>query len=187
MADFPAPSLPAPPILTPFHPDSIGSANQILNNSSAAAAASATWAAANTGFFYPFTLTQFATAYKLLFYVGATSSGNIDMGIYDSQFNRIVSMGSTAMSASTNAVQALDITDTLLSPGDYFLAVACDNTTGTCFRIAVSADEVALSSFPIYQKGSLTGPTLPNPVTVVTTTQGTPPIYFVGIQFRSAP
>ena len=183
--DFPSPSLPAPPVLTPFHPDSIGLvAVSALANAVIGQTASAAWLAANKAFFYPFTLTSPAVAYQLLFWVGATSSGNIDVGIYDVQGNRIVSAGSTAMSATVNTVQELNITDTQLMPGSYLLAVACDNTTGTCYRVN-GADEFGLPSYPVYEEAGLTAAALPNPATPVISTEANASIYVCGIQFRS--
>jgi hypothetical protein len=103
------------------------------------AAASATWHSANRATFIPFRIPR-ATIVKELFYItGSASSGNIDMGIYTSDFTRIVSSGSTAQGASAQTVYILDITDTLLERGTYYLAVAMDNTTGTMMRQNTSA------------------------------------------------
>jgi hypothetical protein len=60
-------------------------------------------------------------------YIG-TSSGNLDVGIYLPNGTRIVSSGSTA-AGTGSAVQSINITDTTLSPGLYYAALACDNTT----------------------------------------------------------
>lgn len=127
---------------------------------------------------------NWGTAYQLLFYVGATSSGNIDVGIYDSQQNRIVSAGSTAMSATINTVQEINIADTVLSPGEYFLAVACDNTTGTVFQRAY-ADELVLAGVPIYSQTGLTAAALTNPGTAVISAAASPSTVACGIQFTS--
>lgn len=186
MADFPAYRLAAPPVLTPFSMESLGALLTGYTNFGLSNAASASWTA-NTALFYPFELASWATAYQLLWYVGATSNGNIDVGIYDSQQNLIVSSGSTAMSASTNTVQELNITDTVLAPGKYFLAAGCDSGTGTIFRFSPLADESALPSLPIYEQTGLTGPTLTNPGTAVVSTRSVPIVVAVGIQFRSSP
>ena len=63
---------------------------------------------------------------------GATVSGNVDMGIYSAGFTKIGSSGSAAQSG-TNALQAVDITDTWIGPGDFYFGIACDNTTATFF------------------------------------------------------
>jgi hypothetical protein len=143
-------------------------------------AASGSWSVNNKAYFYPFRLQSHAVAYQLLFWVGATSSGNIDVGIYDSQKNLVVSSGSTAMSATVNTVQELNITDTALPPGDYLLAGACSTTGGTCFRVA-SNDELALASYPVYEQTLALA--LPNPCTPVACTDTAPMRWVIGIQF----
>lgn len=180
MAEWPEYQLPAPPVLTPFSLESLGAciAGPILQGWGSFSSTQN----ANEAIFFPFRLTTWETAYQLLYLVGATSSGNIDVGIYDSQKNRIVSSGSTAMSATVNTVQELNITDTVLPPGDYLLAVATDNTTGTLFGSGL-ADERSLSSIPIYEQASAFP--LPDPCVPVIATGTVPSIRVVGIQFRS--
>ena len=97
------------------------------------AAASATYAFTNRAHLIPFHINFPITVTKLFSVNGATASGNIDVGIYSADLTRIVSAGSTAQ-AGTNAVQVFDITDTILGAGDFYLAIAMDNTTGTVFR-----------------------------------------------------
>ena len=91
---------------------------------------SATWSSVNQALFTPVTLTVPVTVYQLACFNGTAVSGNIDLGIYDSVGTRLVSSGSTAQ-AGTTAAQVIDITDTNLVPGVYYLAQAMDNTTGT--------------------------------------------------------
>jgi len=57
---------------------------------------------------------------------GATASGNFDTGLYDSQGNRLVSSGATAKGNA--AAQILDVTDTRIGAGLYYLALAADGT-----------------------------------------------------------
>ena len=68
-----------------------------------------------------------------------TIPGHMDMGIYDQKGNRIVSGGSTAISAGTGP-KKVDITDTYLNPGTYFLAVAMDNTTVAVAQSAMNTE-----------------------------------------------
>lgn len=107
-----------------------------------AATASATYPTANMALYVPFWLPTPLTAIQMFVFNGATVSGNIDVGIYAADGTRIVSSGSTAQ-AGTNALQAFDITDTLLGPGNYYLAIAADNTTGTQFRTTFAARHAA--------------------------------------------
>lgn len=176
-------ALPPSPVLTPFSPESLGLSIVALGGGTLSNCASATWPANNTALFYPFRLHTWATAYQLLFWVGATSSGNIDVGIYDSQKNLIISSGSTAMSATVNTVQELNITDTTLPPGDYLLGVVCSTTAGTTFNVAAGGFSAAIqqSSYPVYTQASALP--LPNPCTpVVASTVRA--VVACGIQFR---
>lgn len=182
MADFPGYRMAVWPVLTPAHLASYGFALSGNGTQILGAASSGTWTVANQAYYYPFSLYDWATAYQLLFWVGATSSGNIDVGIYDSQGNKIISAGSTAMSATVNTVQEINITDTLLAPGHYMLAGAVDNTTGTVFRLA-QTDELAHGSYPIYTEA--TAFALPATATPIQGTDASSFIAMVGIQFRS--
>jgi hypothetical protein len=88
---------------------------------------------ANTAFFVPFRLSR-AVLFKLLFaWNGAAVSGNIDVGIYSRDGTRLVSSGSTAQ-AGTSVIQTFDVTDTLIGPGVFYLAIAMDNGTGQITR-----------------------------------------------------
>src|SRR3990167_8517254 len=106
--DWPNYRLPPPPILTPFNPDSLGLSTQSVSTHTIGDSSSFTWLTANKAYYWPFVLYDWAVAYQLLFFVGATSSGNLDVGIYDSEKNLIVSAGSTAMSATVSTVQELN-------------------------------------------------------------------------------
>lgn len=182
MADFPSYAMPAPPVLTYANLDSYG-AGDVLLGQTLGAAASATWPVNNKGYYYPFRLTAWATAYQLLFWVGATSSGNLDVGIYDSQKDKIVSAGSTAMSATVNTVQEINIADTVLPPGDYFIGVSCSTTGGTCFRASAQSDEGVLPIMAVYEETSALP--LPATATPVICTDTVPPLFAAGIQLRS--
>lgn len=68
-----------------------------------------------------------------------SSSGNVDVGIYNEYGTRLVSAGSTAISTTSNSavVQSFAVTETKLGPGVYWLAMVADNATST-FRGATS-------------------------------------------------
>ena len=133
------------------------------------APASATYPTANLAIFYPVRVTRSFTAAQLFVLNGATASGNIDVGIYDSSGTRLVSSGSTAQSG-TSAVQAFNIADTLLAAGWYYLAVAMDNTTGTLLRSTVN-HFTAAASVGVGQQSSAFP--LPATATIVRAASGT--------------
>jgi len=127
MGDWPQQADPTPPIICP------GSQSMLAEfHTGYGSATTVVWPAANLAIFLPFTIGVITTFVKL-FYSATASSGNVDMGIYDDQGNRLVSMGSTAM-ALTNLTQILDITDTTLLPGSYYLAMACSTNVTATFR-----------------------------------------------------
>jgi hypothetical protein len=86
----------------------------------------AVWPLANLALFVPITLDE-AVTIKCLFVVCLGASGNVDVGIYDEDGKRLASSGSTAVPATQQCL-SLNIADTLLAAGRYYLAVACDST-----------------------------------------------------------
>lgn len=96
----------------------------ITSNLSAVGAA---WPAANRALFFPFEITTPRIATVMGTYTpNVAVSGNLDVGIYDLAGNRLVSSGSVAQ-ANQNTAQIINITDTLLSAGTYYMAMAKDS------------------------------------------------------------
>jgi len=132
---FRGPQFPAPVIGT--HPGTIyvagmGAAFDLLAGYPNAQG-SAAWPAANRAIFVPFEVPIPLVATRMIWRNGSAVSGNVDAGIYDLAGNRLASIGSTAQSG-TSTQQSVDLTDTLLRPGVYLMALALDNTTGTIAR-----------------------------------------------------
>lgn len=111
---------------------------------------SGVWATANAARLHPITLSKQVTVYQMATLNGTAVSGNIDIGIYDNNLNRLVSAGSTAQ-AGISSVQTFDVTDTVLPAGDYYLAISMDNTTGTVFR-NINATTVTMFSYGVAYK-----------------------------------
>jgi hypothetical protein len=126
--------------------------------------------AANLGVFVQVNLTQAVTAYKMAWVNGATLSGNIDVGIYDEAWNRLVSSAPQTQ-AGTSTVQVVDITDTALVAGTYFLAFAVSSATAT-FR-STSVTQPVLRACGCAQQASLSSGTLPNPAVPATLASST--------------
>lgn len=134
MADFPTLTQDVNEVtIGPWSPESIGTELSMW----AVTSASAAWPTANRAIYIPFNVYAPLIAVKIGVNNGATASGNMDAGIYDDQQNQLVAKGSTAQSG-TNTIQTLDITDTLLLPGSYYLGLAMDGTTGTTIALAAT-------------------------------------------------
>jgi hypothetical protein len=107
-----------------WHPWCLGAGFKVL--SGYASPASSAWPAANRAILVPFRVPVPVTVYQMVMGSGATAAGNFDIGIYDRLGNRLVSSGATAKSASVE--QVLNITDTALLPGVYYMALAANGT-----------------------------------------------------------
>lgn len=139
------------------------------------APASAAWPAANDAIFVPFLITQPILVKRLFVMNGNTATGNIDMGVYTDDGSRIVSSGSLLQSG-TNVPQYFNVTDFVLTPGNYYFAEAMSNVTGTSGRINISVSRSR--TFGILKAtGSFA---LPPTVTFTTVTSGLIPM--VGIE-----
>ena len=151
-------SEPTFPTLGTFHKNAIGVALAAIGVSEPASAA---WPTANMALAFPFVISKTTTVKELWCSNGATASGNVDIGIYDETFAKIISTGSVAQSG-TDTCQQFDITDTVLVPGTYYLALSCDNGTATFYRFSVTAIRV-LQSLGVYRQ--LTAFPLPSTMT----------------------
>lgn len=90
----------------------------------------------NGAIYIPFYLEQGRLAQKMGVQV-MTQSGNLDVGIYNESGTKLVSSGSTAVAAA--GLQVLDIADTVLNPGTYYMAMAVDNVTAAFKRTSLTA------------------------------------------------
>ena len=115
----------------------------------------AAWPAAGAVIFVPFGVPEPVTITKLFYGIGA-AAGNIDMGVYDASGNLLVSAGTTAASGSTT-LQVVDVTDTTIARGQYYLALVAD--TVTTLTIARAAPAAGLAqSLGLLEQDSVTLP-----------------------------
>lgn len=113
-------------------------------NSFVTSISSGTWSIANGAMYIGFKVLK-PFGYKQMFVAnGSAVSGNVDVGLYTIGGKRIVSSGSTAQ-AGTNVMQAFDITDGTLLPGEYFMGIAFDNTTATVLRYVSAVQRQRMS------------------------------------------
>lgn len=95
--------------------------------------ASGAWPVANKAIFVPVEVYEPLLIVRMFVENGAAVAGNVDVGIYGLSGNLVVSSGSTLQSG-TSVIQQLDIIDTVLQAGLYYLAAAMSNVTGTVVR-----------------------------------------------------
>lgn len=130
-----------------------------------AASSAAVFPAANDALFVPVVLQRPVLVGRMFSANGNVASGNLDLGIYTLAGRRIVSKGSTAQAGITT-LQFLDINETYLGPGWYYMAVAMDNGVGTLRRFNISIIRQqhfgvmkAVSAFPLPLSVTLITPT----------------------------
>lgn len=123
----------------------------------------------NAAWVYPFTIFSQVTAYSLFWFNGTAVAGNVDIGIYDEDLNKVITTGSTAQSGVT-APQIVSITPTELTPGRYFLAIS-SNDAGADFTGVTTLPNDELATLGAFTQGSAFA--LPASLTPSTTTLNT--------------
>ena len=134
----------APHTITPLDP--VWSVGYLIDPNIVDPTTNANWPTANLAIYIPFTLHSAATVKRLGWFNGGVVSGNVDCGIYDSALARVISAGSTAQSG-TSTWQMVDIADTALAAGGYWIAIVLDNTTGRIGTYPSAVSELRGSGF----------------------------------------
>jgi hypothetical protein len=141
---------------------------------------STTWPAANRAIYIPVLIPCLMTVTQFYHYNGSTASGNIDIGLYNVDYTRIVSSGATAQ-AGTTTLQTVDITDTQVPAGIYYIGISFSGTTGTSATSAVNGRTPGLLGIVMQESAH----PLPSVMTPVTAASGTT-IPLVGLTDRAA-
>jgi hypothetical protein len=182
MRGFVAPNIPVPVDSRPLHGcvDVPGHLNGLFDllGPIGPGSASAAWPSANRAIFVPFEVPVARRVYGLWCNNGGTANGNVDIGIYDLDGNRLVSTGSTAQTG-TSVIQLISVTLNL-SPGTYMIALALSSATGTTTRFSVPSVQ-AMQAHGVRTVD--TAFPLPSTVTFVATSVPTAYIPAFGIQF----
>jgi hypothetical protein len=97
---------------------------------------------ANLAVYVPFTLSFGGTIYEWWHLNGTlTTAYNIDYGIYNLDFTKVQSLGSTAGTTTASVlVNTTTWTDLAIAPGSYYMAFASDSTR----NFTTSADAMGL-------------------------------------------
>lgn len=90
--------------------------------------ASGLWISANDPLALPFVLRTAGVVTQLGWLNGSAAGGGVDLGVYSTSWARLISTGAQTGSGNS-AWQWINVTDTPLSAGRYYLVMARDNTT----------------------------------------------------------
>lgn len=137
MPDFPdqSESLENVSVINSFGRDQLGAA---LKNTSANISLSVGWPVIKKVIYVPFYTNKHITVYGMSIINGTAVSGNLDIGIYDLwSKSKIVSSGSTAQTG-TSTIQTFTLSTTVLRPGNYYMALVLDNTSGQVGEFAIT-------------------------------------------------
>jgi hypothetical protein len=152
-----------PPTIHPWSVESIGAflANDtILSNLTLTVGAA--WPAANLAIYIPFRILTPATATTM--FVTHNGGNQIDVGIYDAELNRRVSSGSVAP-VVVDFLAVVDIADTVLEPGVYYMALALDNNVRSVRRFQPVVGQIYGGAGCAQQAAAFPLPAVATPVT----------------------
>ena len=96
---------------------------------------STAWPSNNRAIYHPISIPCPFTVRSVWSLNGASVSGNIDIGVLSLDGALIVSSGATAQ-AGTSTLQIITVTNTVLAPGAYYIAMSASSTSATVTRHA---------------------------------------------------
>lgn len=105
------------------------------------------WPSANLAIYTPVIVRSVVVVKKLWYANNSTATGNYDIGLYDAAGTALLRKGSTAKTTSASTEIVWDCTDTTITPGIYYLALACSNNTDTFFGAIPTAPLLAASGY----------------------------------------
>lgn len=95
-------------------------------NMGLAAPATAAWPTANKAIYIPFTIERQVTVFQVGWHNGTSPAGTREVGVYRGN-TKLISGAATGTTASV--VQLVNVTDTVLTPGQYWLAATDTGVT----------------------------------------------------------
>lgn len=176
MGDWPSVTL-GPPSGATLHSGSLACATGNAADLAVLNYAAAAWPAANRAIYLPFTKDRPDTV-KQMFWENGGVAGTTDVGIYDVTGKRLVSIGATTNAGS---IQVVNITDTDLPPGAYYMAILASTvTTQTYWSAAVNLNTLRACGC---QQEAVGSGTLPATATFAAIASAYLP--FVGMSFQA--
>lgn len=149
-----------------------GSVNSIPTELIRTTPGTAAWPVAATAFLVPFRVSRTITIRMAAIIVGTTTGGNVDIGIYSANGTLLVSSGATLM-GTISTVQTFNLTDTVIGPGLFYMALAQSGAVGHVHRWALGTVRGAMSGV---LQAAAAGGVLPAQATMVTTTNNYIPV-----------
>lgn len=168
-------------MVTPGSPE-FGSAGIIRQTGATATGA---WFSANDPLAVPFALANGGVVGALGWINGSSAGDNVDVGIYDTAWNRLVSTGSIVGSGS-NLWQYQDVTDVAIPPGRYYLVMARSTTTTNRQGFYATTASALVMSYMGCQDSATDAFPLPNPLTNMAAAATATRIPVMGMMFREA-
>lgn len=117
--------------------------------------------AANVVVYIPFFVREAITITKLWWPNGAAVAGNIDVGVYNDAGTLQISTGTTVV-AGISQVQTVDVTDTTIARGRYYLAIVSDTSGVTQKVMAVLPAAGIAQSLGLLEQAAVTLPLATN-------------------------
>lgn len=121
---------------------------------------SAVWPSANLAIYIPFSVPCDVHMYALRAR-GTNATGNYDIGIYDENYTRLASKGSTALS---NAVLELSAEIQLRAGKSYWMAMVCSSGSGTVLRASPGSANRGITNGFAQEASALPLPATATPV-----------------------
>lgn len=126
-------------------------------------AISGTWIANTYIVYEPIVIQRRVLARAMWWANGATVTSNMGAAIYtdhatDHKPDRLLVQTASTAQSGTDQMQVADITDTVLVPGIYWLALCATSVSSTIYRVSMS---IAYSAWHHFQQGGVTPGSLP--------------------------
>lgn len=131
--------------------------------------------------FTPILVPERATARKLFCHSGVTGTGNVEMALYTEDFKQIVTSGAIAKTAAA-VLMELDITDTLLEAGRYYLGWVAHIGTDTFHGyFNATIGNMAGKASGVFEQASA----MPLPATATPAAFTGSSLFYTGVAFRT--
>lgn len=129
--------------------------------------ASTAYPAANLALYVPFCIGAPMNIKAVYWGNGTTAGGNIDVGIYNEDATKIVSLGSTARGTASSTITTTSLADTIIGAGRYYMAFLLDSTA----NMQAFAPAAGLCESMGILEQAVGAATLPSPATFAVTTR----------------